>query len=128
MKGIKSFYIGPFLIAVVVFCSVVLGQKVFNYNLQALGQAGSVMSSDYGAFLAAQHALYVNDFENAAKIIGEVKTSNKAIVQTKNIAEFFGGKMPESAETFKDSKDVIERLVYDAYLIQKDDLGILLKI
>ena len=121
MKGIKSFYIGPFLIAVVVFCSALLGQKVIELKSQNRANHGVVQSSDYGAFLAAQHALYVNDFENAAKIIGEVKTSNKAIVQTKNIAEFFGGKMPENAETFKDSKDVIERLVYDAYLIQKDD-------
>ena len=41
--------------------------------------------------------------------------------KTKFLTEFFGGKMPQSAESFKDSKDIIERLIYDAYLIRKDD-------
>jgi len=121
MKGIKSFYTGPFLIAVIVFCSCLLGQKVFNMNLQDKGQGGSVIDTDYGSFLAAQHALYVNDFESATKMIGEVKSDNKSVAEIKKMTDFFGGKMPENAEKLKNSKDVVDGLIYDAFLIQKDD-------
>lgn len=121
MKGIKSFYSGPFLLTVIVFCSVLLGQKVFESSVHNQGQGGNVASSDYGSFLAAQHALYINDFESASKMMAEVKADNKNIKQIKNLTDFFGGKMPQNAESFKDSKDVVERLVYDAFLIQKDD-------
>ncbi len=121
MKGIKSFYTGPFLLTVVVFCSLLLGQEMFNTSLHNQGQGGKVASNDYGAFLASQHALYVNDFEAASKMMAEVKTDNKSINKIKNLTDFFGGKMPQNAESFKDSKDVVERLIYDAFLIQKDD-------
>ena len=121
MKGIKSFYTGPFLLTVVIFCSLLLGQKIFDLNLNNQEQGVEVVSNDYGSFLAAQHALYINDFESASKMMAEVKTDNKSVKQIKNLTEFFGGKMPQNAESFKDSKDVVERLVYDAFLIQKDD-------
>ena len=121
MKGIKSFYTGPFLLTVVIFCSLLLGQKIFDLNLNNQEQGAEVVSNDYGAFLAAQHALYINDFESASKMMAEVKTDSKNVQKIKNLTEFFGGKMPQNAESFKDSKDVVERLVYDAFLIQKDD-------
>lgn len=121
MKRIKSFYTRPFLIAVVIFCSLLFGQKLFDISSRNKGQGGSVFDTDFGSYLAAQHALYVNDFESASKMINEIKTENKSITQIKNLTEFFGGKMPQNAESFKDSKDIVERLIYDAYLIQKDD-------
>lgn len=121
MKGIKSFYTGPFLIAVIVFCSCLLGQKLFDASPQNMGQGGAVVDTDYGSFLAAQHALYINDFDTASKMIGEVKADNKNVAEIKKITDFFGGKMPENAESLKDSKDVISSLIYDAFLIQKDD-------
>ena len=121
MKGIKSFYMGPFLIAVIVFCSCLLGQKLFDASPQNMGQGGAVVDTDYGSFLAAQHALYINDFDAASKMIGEVKADNKNVAEIKKITDFFGGKMPENAESLKDSKDVISSLIYDAFLIQKDD-------
>lgn len=121
MKGIKSFYTGPFLLTVVIFCSFLLGQKMFEANLHDQEQGGNVTSSDYGAFLATQHALYVNDFEAASKMMTEVKTNNKSINQIKDRTDFFSGKMPQNAESFKDSKDIVEGLIYNAFLIQKDD-------
>lgn len=121
MKGIKSFYTGPFLLTVVIFCSFLLGQKIYDTILHNRGQVGRVVSNDYGSFLAAQHALYINDFDAASKMMSEVKADNKIVNKAKNMTEFFGGKMPKGAESFKDSKDVVERLVYDAFLIQKDD-------
>jgi len=121
MKGIKSFYTGPFLITVVVFCSFLLGQKLFNVNSQNIGQGGAVVNTDYGSFLAAQHALYINDFDTASKMINEVKADNENVAEIKKITDFFGGKLPKNAEKLKDAKDVVGRLIYDAFLIQKDD-------
>ena len=121
MKDIKSFYNMPFLITVITFCSCLLGQKVFETNLKDFYNKGEVINTDFGAFLAAQHALYVNDFENASKLINDVNADNKNVTQIKNLVDFFNGKMPAAAESFKNSKDLVERLVYDAFLIQKDD-------
>ena len=121
MKEIKSFYIGSFLISALVFCSVLLGQKVLEFNYKNQGQGGGVVNTDFGSFLAAQHALYINDFESASRMINDVQTENKSITQIRSLADFFNGKMPKNADSFKDSKDVVERLIYDAYLLQKDD-------
>ena len=121
MKGIKSFYTGPFLIAVIIFCSILLGQKVVEFGKNHPGQGTSVEDTDFGSFLAAQHAIYVNDFENASRMIADVKADNKNIASIKNLTEFFSGKMPTNAKTFKDSKDIVERLIYDAYLLQNND-------
>ncbi len=121
MKEIKSFYIGSFLIATVIFCSTLLGQKIVDLGHGNKEQGGEVLNTDFGSFLAAQHALYINDFESASKMINGIKTDNKNIAQIKSLTDFFGGKMPQDVESFKNSKDVVERLIYDAYLIQKDD-------
>jgi tetratricopeptide (TPR) repeat protein len=121
MKGIKSFYTGLFLFATVFACAFILGQKIFNVNPNSANTDNGVIDSKYGNFLAAQHALYINDFENAAKMMSGALVENDSIKQVKTITDFFGGKMPENAADLKSSKDLLERLVYDAYLIQKDD-------
>ena len=120
MKGIKSFYTGSLLIAIVIFCSCFLGQKIFEMNLYKAGQVDSVVDTDFGRFLAAQHALYVNDFNVASKLISQIKTDVDSVKQMKIITDFFAGSMPENAVKLKDSKDLVSRLVYDAHLIQND--------
>ncbi len=121
MKGIKSFYTGPFLVVVVIFCSCLLGQKLFDIDFKNKGQGSVVVDTDYGSFLAAQHAIYVNDFEAASKMMSDVKVSNERIAEIKKITDFFGGKIPKNAEELGASKNVVDRLIYDAFLIQKDD-------
>ena len=121
MKEIKKFYVGAILVAVVVFCSYLLGQKIINNNSDEIGQDGIVMDTDLGNFLAAQHALYVNDFDNAENMANAIKSNNKSVLQIQNMADFFNGKLPNDAASFKDSKELVNGFVYDAYLIQKDD-------
>ena len=121
MKEIKNFYIGTLLIAVIVLCSVFMGQKMRDFNHQKLVQGEAVENTDFGLFLAAQHALTVNDFEGAAKMANTIKSDNASIARMKTIADFFNGKMPQNVDVLKDSKDLIEGLIYDAYLIQQDD-------
>ncbi|MBR4624586.1 MAG: hypothetical protein IKO56_03500, partial [Alphaproteobacteria bacterium] len=98
-----------------------MGQKIFEIRPVNKGQGNIIEQNDFGAYLAAQHALYVNDFDNAFKMIDSIKTDNASIKQAKNISSFFSGKMPEDAKNLKNSKDFVDTLIYDAFLIQQDD-------
>lgn len=120
MKETKNFYIGAFLVALIVFCSCLMGQKILDFNSSRAGQGDTVLDTDYGNFLAAQHALAINDFNTAAKMANAITTENKIISDTKDSADFFNGQMPKNAESFKDSKDLTKGLIYDAYLLRKD--------
>lgn len=120
MKGIKSFFIGLLLIAIIVFCSGILGQKIFSGKSNDLTGIETVFDTDFGMFLAAQHALYVNDFTNAAKMISAVKSDVPLVEQNKVVINFFSGKIPENASNLKKSKDLISRFIYDAHLIEQD--------
>lgn len=121
MKEIKIFYTGAFFVAIIVFCSFLLGQKILNDSSYKFGQNNAVIETEFGNFLAAQHALYVNDFENAANMANVLKSKDKNVLQLQSMTDFFNGKMPKNAASFKDSKDLVSGLVYDAFLIQKDD-------
>lgn len=121
MKEIKKFYIGIFLVFVLVVCVGLLGQKMMNFNSQNSGQGDVVFDSNFGNFLAAQHALSINDFNKASQMANAVNADNKTVADLQNLADFFNGKLPKNAEKFKDSKDLVHGLIYDAFLIQKDD-------
>ena len=76
-----------------------------------------VTETSYGAFLAEQHAIYVNDFDSAAKFSEKISDQDFYIVsKTKILAEFLGGKMPKDTIDFKDAKDTAGRIIYDASL------------
>lgn len=120
MKEIKKFYIGVFL-CVIIFCSGVLGQKVMDFYSSHSGYGEAVFDTDFGNFLAAQHALSINDFNAAAEMAGAIKADNKTVADMRIMTDFFNGRLPKNAETFKDSKDLVHGLIYDAFLIQKDD-------
>ena len=121
MKEIKNFYTGLFLIAVIVICSVLLGFDIKNNNTVIADNEGAVINTNYGSFLAAQHALYVNDFEAANKMIASVDVDAQIVGQTKILSDFLAGKMPKSAESLSKDKSLSNRLIYDAYLLNKDD-------
>lgn len=121
MKETKKFYTGIFLIFCVVFCSYLIGQKIFDINRRDANQIGIVEDTDFGNFLIAQHALFSNDFEKAANAASSIKSDNKIIKNVQNLADFFSGKLPKNPEKLKDSKELIDSLIYDAFLIQKED-------
>ena len=120
MKEIKKNYKGIFFVLAII-CVALFGYSVYKNHQGNLGLDDGVVDTDFGLFLATQHALYVNDFNNASVMINDVKSDKKIVKQTKNIADFFNGKMPGDAEKLKDSKDLVEGMIYDAFLIQKDD-------
>lgn len=116
----KSFYRTSLLIAIVFFCSLFFWQKIFEKSAENTEQGDVVFDTKYGSFLAAQHALYINDFDSAAKMMQGVADDKDLVKNIKVTTDFFNGKMPENAADLKNSKDLIARLVYDAHLVQND--------
>lgn len=121
MKEIKSFYVGALLLVTVVFCSCFIGQKLLYMKSNGLNwNNGTVFDTDFGSFLAGQHALFVNDFESASKLLGQIKDDTPLVQQSKILVSFLNGNMPEGVNTLANDKDLSNRLIYDAYLINND--------
>lgn len=79
------------------------------------------IQSKYGAYLAAQHAIYVNDFERAAEFTAELSdVDNQLVHGARYLAEFLSGHLPAAADTLSDDKSASSRLIYDAYLVTND--------
>ena len=75
----------------------------------------------YGAFLAAQHAIHVNDFNSAMMFSTSLQDLDMPIVSgVKTMAGFLNGQMPENASSLVKDKSLAARFVYDAYLVNND--------
>ena len=75
--------------------------------------------SKYGTFLAAQHAIAINDFETAMSLSNSLQDTNfPAVANVKTMAAFLNGQMPENAENLKKEKNLFSRFAYDAYLVK----------
>ena len=84
------------------------------------------VSSKYGNFLAAQHAVYINDFNTASDLMAGVPDTELAPVKDTHIlSTFLAGKMPENVNALAKADGAGQRIIYDAYLAQNnkwDDL------
>ncbi|MDE6570601.1 MAG: hypothetical protein K2L95_00050 [Alphaproteobacteria bacterium] len=120
MKKIESLFVGAGLLAAV---AVTGGLWWHNWGRVASRDAAAQYPvTKYGAFLAAQHAIYVNDFDAAAQFVRHVPDEDYAVVQnTRMLAEFLSGKMPNAAKLLGNEKATPARLIYDAQLVQNDD-------
>ena len=116
MKKIESLFImGALVGMVVVTGSIVLRGKIFDFNNESV-----VQSTKYGAFLAAQHATFVNDFD-AAKQFSSTLDDDVSVVQNiKTLSVFLSGDMPENVADLKKESGTSGRLIYDAYLVNND--------
>ncbi len=120
MKKIESLFTYVSLFAVI----SVTGAAVWRFSQPLLtqNQTTEFPANKYGAYLAAQHAIYVNDFDQAASFAKDFENTDLPIVlNTTILADFLSGKMPEKADQLKDEKGVAAQLIYDAYLLHKDD-------
>ena len=83
-------------------------------------------TSQFGSFLAAQHAIYVNDFDSASKFAAQLTDTDYSTVQTtKFLSDFLSGRMPDQVFILEEEKTAAPRLIYDAHLVQNnkwDDL------
>lgn len=119
MRKIESLFIGVGLCAVV----AVIGGALFVHTTKPTETKTTAFpTTQYGAFLAAQHAIYVNDFENAALFSNQLtKTEYTTVQNTKFLSEFLSGKMPQDAKLLKDEKGPAARIIYDAHLVSQDE-------
>ncbi len=119
MRKIERIFITISLFAVV---TVTASAIWHNLNKPEQGAVQSIPTTKYGAFLATQHAVYVNDFDTATQLTKNLRDVEHPIVQnTVYLSDFLGGKMPLDAHLLKSEKSVPARLIYDAYLIQNDN-------
>lgn len=117
MKKIESLFIGASLFFILLVVGVVL------YRFVAIpGQGGAVYNfpeSKYGSFLAAQHAIYSNDFESAVRFMDVLSDVEYPVVSNSRIlSEFLSGRMPSDVSVLKEDKGISARFIYDAYLVQ----------
>ena len=80
-------------------------------------------TTSYGAFLAAQHALYTSNFDKADEFLGDVNDSAKGYKSVEEIyvlTNFLNGKVPDNIENLKKHKTVISRIIADANLVQNE--------
>lgn len=119
MKKIESLFVGVALTAVI----VVMGGAFWYRNYTDDANVNHTYpTSNYGAFLAAQHAIYINDFDRAATFAAQIKDTDYAIIQnTRYLTEFLSGKMPTDAKLLQSEKSAPAQLIYDAYLVQNQD-------
>ena len=124
MKDIKSFYIKTVFVLLAVLSIWIISRGIDAYRENDSRADQVVFDSDFGSFLAAQHAIYVNDFDTASKMLNSLDSSVMkfdSVKQSKNMIDFLNGKMPDDIKSLKDSKELPSRLIYDAYLVQQDD-------
>lgn len=115
MKKIETLFIGVALIGAI----TIVGGSI----LRVADGTGDAQTSDFrptsefGAFLAAQHAIYVNDFNRATDFSHQLTKTEYPVVQTTKImSEFLSGTMPGAASLLESEKGAPARMIYDAYL------------
>lgn len=118
MRKTETLFIGAGLLTALVVSGIVAWRAFAPAEKNVVHQ---YETTKYGAFLAAQHAIYVNDFERAAKFGRNLDNIEYAVVyNTRMLSEFLSGKMPAEAKLMRDEKNAAARLIYDAYLVEQD--------
>lgn len=119
MKKTETFLIGAGLIAAL----VAVGTIMWNHDFKGrpVTETAPIPTTKYGAFLAAQHAIYINDFERAMEFSNEFRDVEYPTVQsTRYLSEFLSGRLPNDAQMLESEKSMPARLIYDAYLLEND--------
>ncbi|MDR1337454.1 MAG: hypothetical protein LBJ73_00290 [Rickettsiales bacterium] len=120
MRKLEALFVYTILFAVI----IVTGGAVWRFALPqpSTEQVYEYPAGKFGAFLAGQHAIYANDFDRAAQFARDLEDTDLPIVlNTAILADFLSGKMPAKADMLKDEKGAAARLIYDAYLVRRND-------
>ncbi len=115
MKPIKTlFWVSGGLLAVLVAISLMHTPGVTIEN------RGKIPTTSYGAFLAAQHALYTNNFDKADEFIAEIDPAAveyKPVQEVRVLTDFLNGKIPANTDNLSKQKNIVARVVTDAKLV-----------
>ena len=115
MRKIESFFITIGLFSAICTAGAVLWKHTNDTTVQP---TNTIFETQYGNFLAAQHAIYINDFDAAVDFAQKLKQTDYPIVQdTIMLTDFLSGRMPDNAFVLKDEKSMSARFIYDAHLI-----------
>ena len=91
-------------------------------NAHTGARVGKIPDTPYGSFLAAQHAIYINDFDAAAKYGANLDDASGAVVKNvKVLSDFLSGQLPAGAADLAKETGTTARLIYDAYLVGQGD-------
>ncbi len=119
MKKIETLFVGIGLLAVITVTGATLWQVAPSYfSSRVVTQP----MTKYGAFLAAHHAIYVNDFDSAAEFSKSLQDKELPIIKnTIILSDFLSGKLPADSSVFTKNDDTPAMLIHDAYSLQNDD-------
>lgn len=118
MRKIESIFITFGLFAAIIATGVGI---LYAPNHKPEQLTHKIPDTEYGNFLAAQHAIHVNDFNNAVEFAQKLGNTEYTSVQnTIMLADFLSGRLPEHAATLKDEKNMTARYIYDAYLVRNN--------
>ena len=112
---------GSLFICSALLCAIAV---VYNsaLNVHTDKVASSIPETKYGAFLAAQHAVYINDFDAAAKYGAALDIKDGQVVKNiKLMSDFLSGHLPDAAVDLSKESVPSARFIYDAYLVKQGD-------
>lgn len=119
MKPIKTF-----LSVSVVLVACLVAIYIASTSRPMTSANGKLPTTNYGAFLAAQHAMYVNDFERADDFLNMINNDDvkkyDSVAEIHTLTNFLHGTMPTDISNLQKHKTVISRVIVDAYLIKND--------
>lgn len=119
MRKIETLFITVSLFSAI----AVTGGLIWNNSKKTeQGTNHDFATTKYGAFLAAQHAIYINDFDSAVKFSVQLNDVQYPIVQnTIYISDFLSGRLPIDAHLLKNEKNMPAQMIYDAYLVTNNN-------
>lgn len=119
MKKIERLFISISLFAILIATAVATWQFTGKPTSDGVYH---FPNTQYGAFLAAQHAIYANDFENALSFTQDLQDIDITVVNnTKILSQFLGGKMPQDVRLLKNEKSIPAKFIYEAWLVKNDN-------
>ncbi len=118
MKHIEKLFIGIGLFSVICITGAAIWQSTSSSH-----KDGHVYPANkYGAFLAAQHAIYVNDFDSASKFAKSFQDRDLPIIKnTLVLSDFLTGRLPDDPALAKADSSAPMQLINDAYSILEND-------
>lgn len=91
------------------------------FSAEKLPDTNETESCKYGDFLAAQHAVYANDFDKAKEFMDGVNDVEYGVVQdTRALVDFLSGDIPKDVKKLADEKGIAAKIIYDAYLAKNN--------
>ena len=91
-------------------------------KMSATEQFNAIPETHSGAFLAAQHAIYVNDFDAASAYSASLADIDAKVVKnTRMMADFLSGRLPDGVKELEKESGTPSRLIYDAHLAEQGD-------